>query len=48
MLGELPSQVKAQVNQIALEQFAVFSKASLDFAGLDELVTWLNRTQAIH
>ncbi|MDZ7959504.1 MAG: Rpn family recombination-promoting nuclease/putative transposase [Aulosira sp. DedQUE10] len=43
-VGELPSDLKARVNQLSSEKLEVLNEVLLDFAKLDDLVNWLNQS----
>jgi predicted transposase/invertase (TIGR01784 family) len=44
-LGELPDNVKIQINRLSLEKLEALNEIFLDFTGLDDLLNWLRSTQ---
>lgn len=40
-IGDLPSDLITQVNDLSLEQMEILNEVSWDFTGLNDLVTWL-------
>jgi predicted transposase YdaD len=40
-LGEIPSNVRSQVESLSVEQLEALGEALLDFANLDDLMNWL-------
>ncbi len=44
-LGELPDDVKRQIDRLSLEKLETLNEVFLDFTGLDDLVNWLRNAQ---
>lgn len=43
--GEVPSQLKMQIEKLSLEQLEALTEVLLDFASLDDLVVWLQNLE---
>jgi predicted transposase YdaD len=43
--GEVPSQLKMQIEKLSLEQLEALTEVFLDFASLDNLVIWLQNLE---
>jgi len=43
--GEVPSQLKMQIEKLSLEQLEALTEVLLDFASLDDLVGWLQNLE---
>jgi predicted transposase/invertase (TIGR01784 family) len=43
--GELPADLKAQINLLSLEKLEALNEVFLDFTGLEDLVSWLRNCQ---
>ena len=43
--GEIPSQLKMQIEELSLEQLEALTEVFLDFASLDNLVVWLQNLE---
>jgi predicted transposase YdaD len=44
-LGELPDDVKLQIDRLSLEKLETLNEIFLDFTGLDDFRNWLRSTQ---
>ena len=44
-VGELPDELKAQIDRLSLENLAVLNEVFLDFTSLNDLVKWLRNCQ---
>jgi hypothetical protein len=43
--GEVPSQLKMQIEKLSLEQLEALTEVFLDFVSLDNLVVWLQNLE---
>ena len=43
--GEVPSQLKMQIEKLSLEQLEALTEVLLDFGSLDDLVSWLQNLE---
>ncbi|BAU13663.1 hypothetical protein LEP3755_42030 [Leptolyngbya sp. NIES-3755] len=41
-VGELPEEVRSQINTLSIEQLESLADALLDFSNLEDLETWLS------
>ncbi|MBY5280638.1 DUF4351 domain-containing protein, partial [Anabaena sp. PCC 7938] len=44
--GEVPSQLKMQIEKLSLEQLEALTEVLLDFSNLGNLVVWLENLEA--
>jgi Domain of unknown function (DUF4351) len=44
-VGELPDDIKIQIDRLSLKKLETLNEIFLDFTGLEDLVNWLGNAQ---